>query len=229
MTMREQQEKEIASIKERTFELRLSDEDVKRLWEKAGRVGMTAGELLTSFVGDLVDGTYSHGSDERMYAEQWFDRCGFSYMADKTFMRYLLEYGELDSLLQSVETLAGYAEEKKSLEAELQDESYPWNDILITSKDHPQGVKCYITRTILARVRCIGNKTKSPLPVTVVGFYLFFKIVVFVMVLIGGGGAAAPVTLGLCCGHALFHRELFLFRHQLRRKISFFFLCLLYL
>ena len=146
MTMREQQEQEIATIKERTFELRLSDEDVKRLWEKAGRVGMTAGELLTSFVGDLVDGTYSHGSDERMYAEQWFDRCGFSYMADKTFVRYLLECGELDSLLQSVDTLAGYAEEKKSLEAELQDESYPWNDIFITSKDHPQGVKCYNTK-----------------------------------------------------------------------------------
>lgn len=146
MTMREQQEKEIATIKERTFELRLSDEDVKRLWEKAGRVGMTAGELLTSFVGDLVDGTYSHGSDERMYAEQWFDRCGFSYMADKTFVRYLLEYGELDSLLQSVDTLAGYAEEKKALETELQDESYPWNDIFITSKDHPQGEKCYNTK-----------------------------------------------------------------------------------
>lgn len=121
MTMKEQREKEIATIKERTFKISLSDEDVKKLWEKAGKVGMTAGELLAAFVGDLVNGTYSNGSDERMYAEQWFDRCGFSYTADKTFLRYLLEYGELDSLLQSVDELDEYIEEKKSLEAELQE------------------------------------------------------------------------------------------------------------
>lgn len=143
MTMREQQEKEIATIKERTFKLHLSDEDVKRLWEKAGSVGMTAGELLTSFVGDLVDGTYSHGSDERMYAEQWFDRCGFAYEAEKTFLRYLLEYGEIDDLLQCVDYLAQSSDEKKSIEADLQDENFPWDDLFITSKEHPQGVKCY--------------------------------------------------------------------------------------
>lgn len=59
-------------------------------------------------------------------------------------------------------------------------------------------------RTILARVRCIGSK-KSPPPATVVGFYLFFKIVVFVVVLIGSVRTVTPVTFGLCCGHALFH------------------------
>lgn len=146
MTMREQQEKEIATIKERTFKLRLSDEDVKRLWEKVGMVGMTAGELLTSFVGDLVDGTYSNGSDERMYAEQWFDRCGFAYEAEKTFLRYLLRNMEIDCFLEDIDTLEATKEEKADLEKKLEDKNYPWADIVLTSKEHPQGIKCYATR-----------------------------------------------------------------------------------
>ena len=32
---------------------------------------------MESFVGDLVGGTYSNGSDERDYADQWFERCWF--------------------------------------------------------------------------------------------------------------------------------------------------------
>lgn len=54
MNERERQEKDIATIKERSIGINLSDADLQRLWEKAGSVGMTAGELLASFVGDLV-------------------------------------------------------------------------------------------------------------------------------------------------------------------------------
>lgn len=141
--MREQQEKEIATIKERTFKLRLSDEDIKRLWKKARKVGMTASELLTSFIGDLVDGTYSNGSDERMYAEQWFDRCCLSYVAEKTFLRYLLENFMLDYFLELFDSVKNIKEDKVALEKELQVENYPWEDILLSSKEHPQGVRCY--------------------------------------------------------------------------------------
>lgn len=75
----ERQQREIETIKERSIPVRLSDADVERLADRAARAGMTVGELLASFVGDLVDGTYTNGSDERMYAQDWFDRCGFSH------------------------------------------------------------------------------------------------------------------------------------------------------
>jgi hypothetical protein len=67
--MREQEE-EIKTIKQREVQLQLSDADCKRILEKAAMVGMTVGELLENFIGDLVGGTYSNGSDERMFARQ---------------------------------------------------------------------------------------------------------------------------------------------------------------
>ena len=63
------QREEIETIKPRTITVNLSDADVKRLAEKSGEGGLTISELLENFIGDLVDGTYSNGSDERMYAE----------------------------------------------------------------------------------------------------------------------------------------------------------------
>lgn len=66
----EQQQNEIATIKKRTFMLKLSDADVRRIYEKAGGAGMTVSELLQNFIGDLVCGTYSKGADERDDAAQ---------------------------------------------------------------------------------------------------------------------------------------------------------------
>lgn len=99
MSYGKEQEKEIATIKERTITLKLSDADVDRLCGKAGGVGMTASELLESFIGDLVDGTYSNGSDERDYAEYWFDRCGYDYTANPTFLRWLIELGDVNAAI----------------------------------------------------------------------------------------------------------------------------------
>ncbi|HEX2938874.1 MAG TPA: hypothetical protein VHO66_08145 [Ruminiclostridium sp.] len=98
--MRKEQQKEIATIKPRTITIELSDADVDRLCGKAGGVGMTASELIESFIGDLVDGTYSNGSDERDYAEQWFDRCGYDYYtANPTFLRWLIELGDVNEAI----------------------------------------------------------------------------------------------------------------------------------
>jgi hypothetical protein len=38
------------------------------------RAGLDSETLLRCLVGDLVDSTYTGGSDERMYAHQWLDR-----------------------------------------------------------------------------------------------------------------------------------------------------------
>ena len=93
------QREEIETIREREVNLKLSESDVKRICEKAGSVGLTVAELLESFIGDLVHGTYTNGSDERMYAERWFDRCGFAMFPDNTFLQYLIDLDIVEDVI----------------------------------------------------------------------------------------------------------------------------------
>lgn len=86
---------QINTIRERTISIQLSDADCDRLAEKAGTVGLSVGDLLTNFVNDLVGGCQSNGSDERMLANAWFDRCGFDYLPDNTFLRWLILYDDI--------------------------------------------------------------------------------------------------------------------------------------
>lgn len=88
MSYDEEIKKEIETIKERSIIVKLSDADVQRIWEKAGSVGLAVSELFENFVGDLVYGTYSNGSDENDLANQWFDRCGFSMFPENTFLKF---------------------------------------------------------------------------------------------------------------------------------------------
>ena len=69
MSWGEEQQKEIETIRERKITVKLSDADCDRLARKCGEHGLTIGELIENFVGDLVGGTYSNGSDERDYAD----------------------------------------------------------------------------------------------------------------------------------------------------------------
>ena len=105
MDYKTRQEQEIATIAPRTFKLELSDADVNRLFEKAGSVGLTPENLLENFIGDLVDGTYTNGSDERMYAENWFDRCIFSFDEYDTFLAYLIKNYEDRNFFDLLDTL----------------------------------------------------------------------------------------------------------------------------
>lgn len=90
------QEEEIKTIKPRTYNINLSDADVERLAKTAGAYGLTASELLENFIGDLVSGTYSNGSDERMYAEQWAERCWFALAPEKNLIHYFCDAWEYD-------------------------------------------------------------------------------------------------------------------------------------
>lgn len=78
------------------IKINLPDTDIKKFFEKAAGVGLSPDELLGAFIGDLVDGTYTNGSDERMYIEQWFDRCMFSANWCSSFLSYLIRSCELD-------------------------------------------------------------------------------------------------------------------------------------
>ena len=89
MSWGEEQKKEIETIRERKITVKLSDADCDRLARKCGEHGLTIGELIENFVGDLVGGTYSNGSDERDYADQWFERCWFGMFPEPTLLNWL--------------------------------------------------------------------------------------------------------------------------------------------
>lgn len=132
-----QQQEEIETIRSRTIEVKLSDADVKRISEKAAAHGLTVGELIENFIGDLVCGTYSNGSDERMYAEQWFERCWFGMFPDLTFLRYLIEWGGLDEVIGAWENIKSTEENIQTSEESFASgvmkgrggETYTWKDI----------------------------------------------------------------------------------------------------
>lgn len=109
MSWGEEQQKAIETIRERKITVKLSDADCDRLARKCGEHGLTIGELIENFVGDLVGGTYSNGSDERDYADQWFERCWFGMFPEPTLLNHLLNLGYepehyLD-MLENVETI----------------------------------------------------------------------------------------------------------------------------
>lgn len=113
-------------------------EDMKALAKKAGSVGLSIGSLLGNFINDLIDGAATNGSDERMYARQWFDRCGFAMFPDENFLRYLVEWGGLEEVVESWESIpvceALIAETEKALETgEMQardGRTYTWRELV---------------------------------------------------------------------------------------------------
>lgn len=82
----------------RLVPVRISDKDLKILAEKCGRDGITVQELFEVFVGDLIGGVFYSGSDEGMYADQWYDRHGFSWMNEGCLLSHLLEYGSASAV-----------------------------------------------------------------------------------------------------------------------------------
>lgn len=105
MTYMEKQKAEMETIKPRAFFVNLSDVDVKRFYEKAAACGFLPSEILEHFIGDLVFGTCSNGSDERMYADQWFDRAKVGYSTKKRFLSFVLNNGHYDSVISYIDDI----------------------------------------------------------------------------------------------------------------------------
>lgn len=130
--MSSEQKKEIDTIKKRTISLNLSDQDCNRIAKKAAESGITVSQLLENFIGDLVAGTYSNGSDERMMANNWYERCWFSFEPDKSFLRYLVQSDLIFDVIERWKDIqAGYEEIsaiKKENTADSQNEIKSWED-----------------------------------------------------------------------------------------------------
>lgn len=128
-----EQQKEIKTIKSRTYSLNLSDADVKRIAKTAGAYGLAVSELLENFIGDLVAGTYSNGSDERMYAEQWAERCWFSLDPEKNLVQYLCsEAWEFDfsDLMDVLERIDDIKSDIELTESNLSNPDDKWKDLV---------------------------------------------------------------------------------------------------
>ncbi len=87
------------TIKKRKIILKLSDNEVEQICNKAAMGGMLPEELLEKFVGDLTNGIHTSGSDERRYANAWYERSGFVYLSEKNLLRYLIEMEEIEKFL----------------------------------------------------------------------------------------------------------------------------------
>lgn len=112
MVYGEQQKREIETIKDRYIKLKLSDADCERVYNLCGRYNINVAELLENFIGDLVGGTYTNGSDERLFARNYFERI-FDSSEECTLLRWLLwqDYDVYDDFLEIIDNIEnGYAE-----------------------------------------------------------------------------------------------------------------------
>lgn len=148
------QDEEIKTIKERQIIVKLSDADIDRICNKAGEVGLSVSELLENFIGDLVGGTYSNGSDEREAASDWYERCWFGMFPEETFLRYLLcdryyDPNEFIELLENIEIAKGIIENyennsDKYNEEDLEEIEYTREDLRDWNKEYQEIVNGFI-------------------------------------------------------------------------------------
>lgn len=71
------------------FELPIAmyEEDLRELSLKLGYCNTTLSELVVTFFNDLIDGKESGGSDERILANEYFNRCGMSWINKNSFTK----------------------------------------------------------------------------------------------------------------------------------------------
>lgn len=109
---------------QRTITIRLPDDDIEALCRKAGGADLTVGELIENFISDLVGGSRTNGSDERMLAHQWFERCWFGIGQEITFLTYLIDYGLVDEAMDFWTDLEGYKKQDNLYEDDKEDMEY---------------------------------------------------------------------------------------------------------
>ena len=107
----------MSETKKRAFNLELTDEDLKDFITKCYQDGTTPAEVLEGFINDLIAGSRTRGSDERMYAGQYYERYGYGFFFSgeyRTFTQWLLrEYGDysLKEIIDSLDDIKSFEEE----------------------------------------------------------------------------------------------------------------------
>ncbi len=116
MTYAERCEQELSTLKPRTLKIELTDDEVKDIFEKAGRAGISPEELIARFVSDLTCGCRSGGSDERDYASSWYDRSGFDEGGSDTFLEFILYWNYYGYVIDLIDDIDDCTEQLEMLE-----------------------------------------------------------------------------------------------------------------
>lgn len=142
--------------KTRTLKLKLTDDDVEQIVEKAARNSITVGQLVSGFICDLVDGSQTNGSDERRLANEYLDRCAYSWDNEPTFLTSLIDGDFLQIIAENLHTIQLYGDsddpddvlevQEAKAEIEVYYDSYKevYGDRAETLHDGLQAVKRYI-------------------------------------------------------------------------------------
>ena len=141
-----EQKEEIATIKPRNYVLKLSNADVERLAKRAGQYNMAAAELLENFVGDLVCGTYTNGSDERDFANQWAERCDFSFRPQRTLITFFCcdeSSYELEQFFEILDDIEYIETDIQCIKVEIENPVQNWKDICNCHYDKETGESTY--------------------------------------------------------------------------------------
>lgn len=112
--------------------IRMKEKDFRSAIFKAGSAGMSLEELLEAFLGDLV-GRYGHGSDERMYANEYFRRLCIMPMdyICTDFSSYLLYKFEMDSFIENYRDYKDAMEEAEEIFNDIKCEDDPKEKFLL--------------------------------------------------------------------------------------------------
>ncbi len=116
------------SIKTRTLEIKLSDDDAMRIYEITGNYGMSVEELITNFISDLID--------NKLYAQEWLINQWKKMHPDYTFLRHLVEIDRLDDFMKEYRNIEECKSEIKHSEQSLKygvvvgdGEPYTWDEL----------------------------------------------------------------------------------------------------
>lgn len=139
-------QREIETIKPRKYMLNLSDADVERLAKRAGQYNLTAAELLENFIGDLIGGTSSNGSDEKDLADRWSERCWFSHEHDKNLITFLCGgslWRDVDGLIASIENIKDIKSDIEIALEEIKNPKENWKSFITSRYDESVGKVTY--------------------------------------------------------------------------------------
>lgn len=116
------------SIKTRTLNINLSDDDAMRICEISGNYGMSVEELITNFISDLIN--------NKFYTQEWLIKQWIKMHPDYTFLRHLFEIDRLDDFMKEYRNIEECKSEIKHSEQSLKygvvvgyDEPYTWNEL----------------------------------------------------------------------------------------------------
>lgn len=73
--------------------VKLSKNDLEELCYKAGVAGVTVGTFVSDIIGDIVDGLYSGGSDERYLMIEWLKRRYDICYLSRSFLSFCVSNG----------------------------------------------------------------------------------------------------------------------------------------